>query len=276
MDNTLRTQFLTLKQRRWSAASPEQRRQAHLDTVTLLRGALNSGLAAEFEDVGFCYWNISDQLAFERDGRALAENHRAFLRHLNGGNAPYLFWAVNDATQRFTLEADGLCELWWSAYRNAVVHNENCPLHFLRFGAHRAALTPCPARPHTPEQLGFARENFERLLADAAADAEYPFYETVYLCLISRFTAVAVGELCDAGKYWLSRLAAPTEDPFLTGQWSSFVTPFDTGKQASVGLNSVINALIYSGHIAHAAELYRAALAKGMKPNAYIEKRLTL
>ena len=61
---------------------------------------------------------------------------------------------------------------------------------------------------------------------------------------------------------------------FLIGEWKSFITPFDKKKQAIVGINSAINALIYNNDIKVATSLYLEACHVGLPQNSYIERKL--
>ena len=61
---------------------------------------------------------------------------------------------------------------------------------------------------------------------------------------------------------------------FLTGEWKSFITPFDKKKQAVIGITSAINALIYNNDIKVATALYSEACNAGLPQNSYIESRL--
>lgn len=120
MDNQIKNRFLSLKltgQR--SALSSTEKKEHDLQTIQYLQSVLDKREVTSFEDVGFCYWNISDNFAFLRDGHAEFENHNKFYAHIKTEHTRYLYWAVNDATQRLTLEKDGYTDFWWGIYREA-------------------------------------------------------------------------------------------------------------------------------------------------------------
>lgn len=243
--------------------------------IDYLKSVLESSTVTDFEDIGFCLWNISDNLALLRSGNSLIKNHMLFYEHIKTGNSSYLFWAVNDATQRLTLEKYGYSEFWQSLYAEAVERNKNSNNYSAEFHSHRAALYISPYLPYDPVQLETAKENFEYFLKKSSASAEHRFYRTVYLALISRFSPVDKSELqflCEEMFCKLSVQEKPTG--FLTGEWQSFALPAGIRRQAAIAVNEVINAFIYSGDIKTAEKLYREGLNHGLPSNRYIEKRL--
>lgn len=84
--------------------SMEEKKQKDLELIKYLEDVIANKEATDFEDVGFCYWNISDNYALLRDGHALKKNHQAFYQHVTTYDKSYLYWLVCDATQRLTLE----------------------------------------------------------------------------------------------------------------------------------------------------------------------------
>lgn len=278
MDAQLRKRFNELKvtgQR--FAISAEEKRKKDIALISYLKSVLDNELVTEFEDVGFCYWNISDNYALLKDGHALYNNHNQFLNHLNNQeDTKYLFWLVCDATQRLTLQKDGYGNFWWNVYQNAVESNVNNDLFFSEFIAHRAALYYNDSFVVSQDQLVFAKSRFEKLLEKAKFSDEYDFYKIVYLSLVSKYSNEDHSkELCKRCENLFVYLNCPqTTNDYLVGEWKSFVTPFDKKKQGIVGISSAINSLIFCNRIKEAKELYYDACAFGLPQNHYIEKRL--
>lgn len=119
-----------------------------IEKTQFLNHLIQDKLAGNFEDIGFCYWHISDAFALLRDGASLYLNHCAFDKFIKGGDSYYLYWVVSDATQRLTLEVDGYSDYWWRLYSNAIQENAHGQYDFAEFCAHRAALYVNPRLPH--------------------------------------------------------------------------------------------------------------------------------
>lgn len=242
--------------------------------IRYLQTLIEEEKVSSFEDVGFCYWNVSDQYALLRDGDSVLRNHRRFYEHVKQGDTPYRYWLVCDATQRLTLEKDGYGDAWWQWYREAVASNEmqgSC----MEFQVHRAALYKSPVLELPEDRFRFVKENFETFLAKTKRKEEHPFYDAVYRSLLARYEHVEEGVLCRLGRELLPGLSAErTVSDYLVGEWGSFITPFSARKRAEVGLNAVINGLIETQYIQSAESLYADAVAAGMPRNNYIEKRL--
>lgn len=124
MNPQIKTRFRELKitgQR--GTLSLEEKKQKDFELIEYLEAVIANKEVTGFEDMGFCYWNISDNYALLRDGHALRRNHQAFYEHIVAQDKSYLYWLVCDATQRLTLEKDGYSDWWWSVYRKAVSGN---------------------------------------------------------------------------------------------------------------------------------------------------------
>jgi len=276
MNNQIRNRFTELKvtgQR--CTMTPEETREKDLLLIHYLESVIDNNEVAEFEDVGFCYWNNSDNYALIKDGSALMRNHQVFYEHIRTGAPHYLYWLVCDATQRLTLEKDGYSDYWWDLYRKAIEENDNSSILFAQFNAHRAALYINPIFPHTQCNLAYAMSSFETFLQKAKTTPEYPFYKVMYLSLISRFSAFDKLELRRLCEDLFAGLSEPKiTNNYLIGEWKSFVIPFDIHEQSIIGINSVINALIYSNELNIAQEIYNNACDMGLPRNFYIETRL--
>jgi hypothetical protein len=277
MNSQIKNRFLELKvvgQR--CAISPEYKQKRDMQLIEYLKHVLEHNEVVEFEDVGFCYWNISDNYALQRDGHSQYKNHVNFYEHVKNHEPVYLFWTVCDATQRLTLEKDRYGDFWWSLYREAVQQNSDNRCFFPEFSAHRAALTSVPDLPHTNEHLAFARSAYEQFLRRAEGSEAYTFYLTIYLSLTAQVAPYDQSEQEHLCAELLDGLSAPDiERNVLVGEWSDITTHFCKRKRAAIGLNSVINALINCGELQPARELYLSARDKGLAKNYYIESRLS-
>lgn len=255
--------------------SIEEKRQKDLELIDYLKSVIANEEVTGFEDIGFYYWNISDNYALLRDGHALRKNHQTFYEHIMSYDASYLYWLVCDATQRLTLEADGYTDWWWSLYREAVSCNSEKTSSFAGFCAHRAALYKNPVLPTEQRYVAFAMESFRAFLEKAKDSPEYPFYRLLYLTSAVKYVPVDKKEMEALSKELLpSLLSTDVSRDFSVGEWKSFTTPFGKRKCAVVGITSAVNALIDEGELKAAKELYRVACENGLPENAYIVKRL--
>lgn len=246
----------------------------HYALIAYLKTLLTKGEVSRFEDIGFCYWNISDQYALLRDGHRQSENHRRFYEHVFQGEAIYLYWLVNDATQKLTLEKDGYGDLWWEYYYEAVQRNVTKGLP-IECGAHRAALYKNPLMATDERRVSFAKERFENFLSHTREKAEYNFYYAMYLSSVAQYESVAESALTGVGLSLLGGLVAEkSQNDFLIGEWRKFETVLDPRRRAEVGLYAVINALLYAKQAGPAKRLYSEALSLGLPKNSYVEKRL--
>ena len=65
MTQDMRDRFVRLDEQ-----SRTKNPQARYAMIAFLQSSIDCGDAATFEDIGFCYWNISDQYALLRDGHS--------------------------------------------------------------------------------------------------------------------------------------------------------------------------------------------------------------
>ncbi|MBE6654324.1 MAG: hypothetical protein E7608_02555 [Ruminococcaceae bacterium] len=258
-----------------SAISIEDKREKDLRLIAYLKSIIGKNSVTDFEDIGFCYWNISDNYALLRNGHSLCENHKKFYDHIIKSDSCYLYWLVCDATQRLALEKDGYHSFWWDLYREAVEQNPNSKHHFAEFNAHRAALYSGNRAPTSQDAFNFAVQNYEKFLAKTESASENLFYHIIYLSLVSKSLDIDNNKLCHLSYMLFEYLSLPrSSDDFLVGEWKSFITPFDKKKQAVIGITSAINALIYSNDMKMVKSLYAEACNMGLPKNHYIERRL--
>lgn len=255
--------------------SLDEKKQKDLELIECLTSVIENKEVTGFEDIGFCYWNISDNYALLRDGQSLRKNHQTFYEHIMSYDASYLYWLVCDATQRLTLEKDGYTDWWWSLYREAFSCNSEKTSLFAEFCAHRAALYKNPVLPVEQRYMAFAMENYRTFLEKIKDVPEYPFYRLLYLTSAAKYTSVDNKEIEALSKELLPNLlSADAPRDFLVGEWKSFTTPFGKRKSAVVGITSAVNALTDVGEPKVAKELYQVACENGLPENNYIEKRL--
>ena len=276
MNNEIRNGFLKLKitgQR--SAISIQDKRENDLKLIAYLKYLIENNVVVDFEDIGFCFWNISDNYAFLRDGYSLYENHKQFYEHIINNDSCYLFWLVCDATQRLALEKDGYYNFWWDLYREAVEQNSNNKLYFAEFSIHRAAFYSNKNFTFSKENINYVKRNFENFIAKTESTPENIFYKTMYSSLAARFSQIDSNEIFSLSNTLLKYLSLPqASSEYLCGEWKSFTTPFDRRRQAVVGINSAVNALIDCNDKKMAKDLYFEACNMGLHQNSYIEKRL--
>ena len=269
MEQRIREEFIRLYEN-CRSGNPDDNRAL----IAYLQSLLTTGEVSAFEDVGFCYWNLSDRYALLRDGHNQAENHRRFYEHIKRGDAVYLYWLVNDATQKLTLEQDGYGDLWWQYYCEAVQQNTVRGLP-IECGAHRAALYKHPLMASDKRRVLLAKERFEDFLSHTKEMAEYAFYYAMYLSSVAQYEAVAESALTEVGHSLLGDLSEERlPNDFLIGEWRKFTASYDRRRRAEVGIYAVVNALIYEKHTESAKRLYTEALSLGLPKNQYIEKRL--
>jgi len=122
----------------------------------------------------------------------------------------------------------------------------------------------------------FARSAYEQFLRRAEGSEAYTFYLAIYLSLTAQIAPYDRSRLKHLFEELLDGLSAPDiKLNFLPGEWSDFTTPFCKRKQATIGVNSIINTLINGGELQPARELYLSARNNGLAKNHYIESRLS-
>lgn len=276
MTERIKTRFMELKvtgQR--FAMSSETITDRDRQLIWFLKQAIENRDVTDFEDVGFCLWNISDNYSFIKDGQSLMHNHKIFYNHIKKENLRYLYWLVNDASQRLTLEKSGYSNFWWALYQEAMEKNSADTCFFAQYHVHRAALYKCNALPHAQENLVLARTNFEKFLDKTVDTSEFLFYKTMYASQMAQFGDVDITALITAYESLLQGLSQPViKNDYLPGEWSGFVTPFSIRRQAVIGITSIVNALIYCNETGSAKEMYTDACVKGLPRNHYVESRL--
>ena len=232
--------------------------------IAYLQELIQKNILNAPEDIGFCYWNISDHHALMRNGAAVYNNHNK-----------YLYWLVCDATQKYALEDAGYSDFWWKLYHRA---NEKISpereWEAITFTSHRAALSLRTGKKAESYHI-YAKERFQRFLQHTRSSESYPFYHLIYhsLCLRAfRSTEEPLELLCEP---WYSFLSlSKTERPYEIGEWNSFNETFNRRWQANIGICAAVNALIDTEQNKIAKTIYTKAQTYGLPKNAYIEKRI--
>ena len=225
---------------------------------------------------GFCYWNISDSYAMQRKSEEQYANHLDFCKLLETMDSKYKFWAVCDATQRFTLELGGFGDFWWELYEKAIDLNpETTDIERIVFDTHVSAISINPKVETPKSRLYLAKDNFEQFVKDAANPENEAFYKLVYSSLMLKGFGdeeYDILDLCQQVMPFLKEKAPDNE--FAVGEWERLNSPRSKQNMAQVGINRAINSFIDVGKKAKAKELYSEALNNGLTNNTYIEKRL--
>jgi len=240
---------------------------------------LSSILAANHVDdmlAGFCYWNISDSYAMLRKPDEVYNNHLRLCELLETMDLKYRFWAVCDATQRFTLELGGYGDFWWELYKNAVRLNpDTAEIERIVFDTHVSAMAINPKVETSKSNLCLARDNFNRFLEENKNSENLVFYKLVYSSLVLKGFGDEEYNILDLCNIFMPLLSdCDGESKFAVGEWERLTAPRSKRNMAQVGINRAINALIDVGKSELAKELYYEALKNGLTSNTYIEKRI--
>ncbi len=277
MNDNLRQRFLELKVGGQRCAIPQDEKiKKDKELVAFLQTMIQEKQVKDFEGLGFCYWNISDNFAMLREGDRQYNNHVCFYEHIKKGSDLYLYWLVCDATQRLTLEHCGYSDFWWHLYEEAVKKNEDeLDYPFVEFHVHRAALYRSPHIGWDEERFCLAQINFEKFLEKTSDSKENIFYKTILMSMVYKSSFENIKALLDCCEYLFQGLSHPKEQKqFLCGEWKSFITPFNKYKQAVVGIVSCVNTFIDNGDMKEAKLVYEKARELGLFENVYIERRL--
>lgn len=262
--NDIRTEFKHLQS------------QNNLDGIIDYLSSILSTNNADDLLAGFCYWNISDSYAMQRKSEVQYANHLDFCKLLETMDSKYKFWAVCDATQRFTLELGGFGDFWWELYTKAIVLNpETTDIERIVFDTHVAAISINPKVDTPKSRLYLAKDNFEKLVKYSANPENETFYKLVYSSLVLKGFGdeeYDIITLCNSVMHFLKEKSFESE--FAVGEWERLNAPRSRQNMAQVGINRAINTFIDVGKKAQAKELYNEALNKGLNRNTYIEKRL--
>lgn len=258
----------------------DEKRKADEKRLDFFKDALESGEFTDKEDIAFLLWNITDTYALLRDGEKLYENHLRFSKHLETMPAPYLYWCVCDASQKFTLQLGGYNDFWYGLYKNACGRNRTVTEEneCIAFEAHRAALGRIPALECGGENLGCARAEFEHFLRQTENSAQYDFYKMIFKTCMIKVFGERYADLDSDCKKFFGGLSAREEKPeYVFGEWCRLNGMRSERSRSAVAVTAAVNAMIDCGYDTDKVRsLYNEALENGLPHNTYIEKRINI
>ncbi len=223
---------------------------------------------------GCLLWNLSDIYAMRREADALYDNHRRFEAHISAMPAMYRLWLVSDATQRLTLEQGDFGNAWWQWY-NETTANYDPDCEVALFNAHRAAFYKSPKKQYDYPHALWVKERFESFLKSACHSSSAAFYRLIFTALCLKHFGEAEQDLFTCCEPFFADLRHSTKEPlYAPGEWDALNSHRARSTQAQICINNAINALIDSGNVKQARELYKAAREYGMNANNFIEQRL--
>lgn len=258
--------------------SGDEKRKADEKRLEFFKTALESGDFTDKEDIAFLFWNISDTYALLRDSEKLYENHARFSEHLKTMPAPYLYWCVCDASQKFTLQLGGYNDFWYGLYKNACEHNRivTAKNECIAYEAHRAALGRINRLECGADNLSYARAEFEKFLAQTKDSKQYEFYKLIYKTNMMKVFGEIYPDIDTACKKFYSGLAAEEEKSVHAfGEWQKLNGMRSERNRSAVAVTAAVNAMIDCGYdMDKTRALYNGAVENGLPQNAYIEKRI--
>ena len=244
--------------------------------IDYINSLLDGGCLFAPKDICFAFWNISDCYALLRKSVELYKNHIKFADFVSDSREGYKFFPVCDTTQRFTLFSGGYGDFWHGLYRdaaeNTVLTAEN---YRIAYEAHRAAMGVHKQLNIPFEHLQYANDSFLSFLDNCSEREEYDFFKLIYdSCYIKAFkeTYIDIERSCTA---FYKHLAVDDDiTPYVIGEWEYLNHQRGAKNQAVVGITSAVNALIDTGEIKRASELYNSAKQHGLPENAYVNSRI--
>ena len=93
MNSEIRNAFSELKATRQRfVISPQEKWEKDIALISYLSSLIKNEIVTDAEDIGFCYWNISDNYALLKDGHSLYGNHNEFYEYIHGKEAKELYF----------------------------------------------------------------------------------------------------------------------------------------------------------------------------------------
>lgn len=256
--------------------SGTEKETSDLAVIEYMRYLLDNRMVYEFEDVCFCFWNISDCRAMRRNSEQEYQNHLEFSSFLSKGSDKYKFWTVCDTTQRFTLISGGYGNFWHELYREAAENTKISDENYrIAYEAHRAAMAVHPSLDIPKEHLCYADRKFSEFLESNKDREEYDFFRLIYLSAgmkAFKKTDMDIEGMCSGFYKYLAEKDTPCQ--YLPGEWGQLNFLRSENNRAKVGIAAAVNALIDTGEIGRAKELYQTAKGYGLPENAYINRRI--
>lgn len=247
-----------------------------LAVIDYMNSLLDSGKLCDAKDICFAFWNISDSFAMLRKSDELYKNHQKFADFVSRCKNDYKFYPVCDATQRFTLISGGYGDFWYEVYRDAVENSAVTDKNYrIAYEAHRAAIGVHKQLNIPLEHLQYANERFLDFLIICKGWEEYGFFRLIYdSSYIKAFgdTDIDIEGSCEEFYKYLD--TKDDKPPYVVGEWEHLNYQRSPKNQAVVGITAAVNALIDTGEIKRASELYNAAKQQGLPENAYVNSRI--
>ncbi len=256
----------------------DKKRKSDEQALKFLQNTLESGEFSDKEDIAFLLWKISDHYALLRSSEKLYENHLRFSEHLKAMPAPYLFWCVCDASQKFTLQFGGYNDFWYDLYKTACEHNQTviAENECISYEAHRAALSRIKQLECGKENLSYARIEFEKFLMQTKSSQQYDFYKLIFKTNLMKIFGLTFTDIVTDCRKFYGGLTAPEEkSEYYFGEWKKLNSYRSERNRSVVAITASINAMIDSGYdIDKIKSLYNEAIESGLPRNTYIEKRI--
>jgi hypothetical protein len=260
--------------------------------VVLLREALRTEQFTD-EEIGWAYWNISDNLALLRKSEEQYENHRLFEKHILNMDKKYLHWLTSDNTQTKALYVGGYEQFWNGLYKYACEKSpKSADNRRIRYESHRAAATSGVLRENSINEniSRFAFENMKTMLdSELLSDYNYNFYRITYFTLFIHMNVQMKVETDDKildesyltviplFEYLQSDRNEPDKNTmYFLGSWDSFKSDRSKFNQATVGIKNYIIALINAGEYAIALEYYEKIKPYNLEYNNYFKSKIEL
>lgn len=258
--------------------SGDEKQKADENRLSFLKKALESGNFTEKEDVAFLLWHISDTYALQRNYEKLYENHLRFSEHLKNMPAPYLFWCVCDASQKFTLQLGGYNDFWYRLYKTSCELNQTVTAEneCIAFEAHRVATSRLKQFDCGKDNLIYARAEFEKFLDQNKTSKQYKFYQLIYKTNMMKVFGEIYSDIDSACRSFYGGLTVAEEkSEYIFGEWQKLNGLRSERNRSVVAVTATVNAMIDCGYdMDKIKSLYSEAIENGLPHNAYIEKRI--
>ena len=277
MTDEIRETFLQLKlcgER--NARSLDDKEVSDLAVIDYMNRLLSSGDLRDIKDICFALWNISDSYAMLRKSDELYKNHQKLANSASSIGNGYKFYPVCDTTQRFTLILEGYGDFWHELYRDAVentaVTGEN---YRIAYEAHRAAMGVHKQLNIPTAHLQYASARFSDFLGMCKEREEYDFFKLIYdSCCMKAFEATDIDIEKSCTVFYKHLSTIDNKMLYVVGEWEHLNRQRSLKNQAVVGITAAVNALIDTGEIKRAAELYNDAKQYGLPENTYVNRRI--
>lgn len=259
-----------------NAKNIADKKSSDLSVIEYMDHLLHTGELCDFKDVCFAMWNISDSYAMLRKSDELYKNHQKFTDFVSCNRNEYKFYPICDTSQRFTLILGGYGEFWHELYCDAVENVAVTDKNYrVAYEAHRAAMSVNKQLDIPIEHLQYASEKFSYFLNSCKESEEYDFYKLIFdVSYIRAFEDTDIDIERSCANFYDYLYLSDNTTPYVVGEWEYLNRLRSRKNRAVVGITSAVNALIDTGQITRAFELYSFAKKCGLPENVYVNKRL--